>query len=552
MSEPDTTPQEAAPASLPPLQGVERMLGAIVLAAATFMTVLDVTIANVSIPTIAGDLGVGPIQGTWILTSFAVANAIAMPLTGWLTTRFGQVRLIVTSILMFTAVSWLCGLAPNIEALIACRVVQGLVAGPMVPLSLALLLGTFPRERAGFALALWSMTALIAPITGPLIGGWITEEASWPWIFFINVPVGLLTAAVLWQIYRPRETPTRKVPVDFVGLVLMVVWVGALQIMLDKGKELDWFNSGEIVAYACVAATVFPLFLAWELLDNDHPIVDLRLFAVRNFWAGTLTLSIGYAAFFAATVIVPLWLQTQMGYTQTWAGLMVMPFGLLAMLFAPFVGRGIQRYDVRIIASTGFCIFSVVSFMRAGFDLTADPWAIALPAFVQGAANVMFFLPLTALALSGLPPERIPAATGLNNFMRFTFGAFGASAGVTLWDDRTRLHRAHLVEHVTAYDPAADQAYAALQSAGMDAGQALAQLERMVDAQARMMGTIDIFWLSGWMFIGLAALVWVARPARAGGGTSVQAKEAAAGSAVESMPKKEYRLTCNPRPKRGL
>jgi len=208
---------------------------------------------------------------------------------------------------------------------------------------------------------------------------------------------------------------------------------------------------------------------------------------------------------------------------------MVMPFGLLAMLFAPFVGRGIQLYDVRIIASTGFVIFAAVSFMRAGFDLTADPWAIALPAFVQGAANVMFFLPLTALALSGLPPERIPAATGLNNFMRFTFGAFGASAGVTLWDDRTRLHRAHLVEHVTAYDPATDQTLAALQSAGMDAEQALAQLERMVDAQARMIGTIDIFWLSGWMFIGLAALVWVARPARAGGGASVQAKEAAAG-----------------------
>lgn len=513
----------------PPLQGVELMVGAVTLAAATFMTVLDVTIANVSIPTIAGDLGVSPLQGTWILTSFAVANAIAMPLTGWLTTRFGQVRLIVTSILLFTLASLLCGFAPNIETLIAARVLQGLVAGPMVPLSLALLLGTFSRERAGFALALWSMTALIAPITGPLIGGWITEEASWPWIFFINVPVGLLTAALTWHIYRSRETATRKVPVDVVGLVLLVVWVGALQLMLDKGKELDWFKSTEIVVYACVAGAGLLVFLVWELLDNDHPIVDLRLFAVRNFWAGTLTLSVGYAAFFAATVIVPLWLQTQMGYTQIWAGLMVMPFGVLAMLLAPLVGRSIQHNDMRKIASTGFIIFAVVSFMRAGFDLSADPWTIALPSFVQGAANVMFFLPLTALSLSGLPPERVPAATGLNSFMRFTFGAFGASAGVTLWDERTRMHRAHLVEHVTAYDPAVEGSLAVLRAGGLDATQALGELERAIDAQARMMGTVDVFWLSGVLFIALAALVWVARPARSIGGAAPRAKEAAAG-----------------------
>ena len=514
MSAADTAAApEAAPEAMPPLEGVERMIGAIVLSGATFMTVLDVTVANVSIPTIAGDLGVSPTQGTWIITSYAVANAIAMPLTGWLTTRFGQVRLIVTSILLFTFASWLCGLAPNIETLIACRVLQGLVAGPMVPLSQALLLTSFPRERAGFALALWSMTALIAPITGPLIGGWISEEASWPWIFYINIPVGLLAAAITWQIYRSRETATRRVPVDVIGLVLLVVWVGALQIMLDKGKELDWFNSEEIVLYACVAGAGFVVFLAWELVDNDHPVVDLRLFAVRNFWSGTMTLSIGYAAFFAATVIVPLWLQTQMGYTQTWAGLMVMPFGLLAMLLAPLVGRSIQTHDMRLIACVGFVIFAVVSFMRAAFDLSADPWTIALPSFVQGAANVMFFLPLTALSLSGLPPERVPAATGLNSFMRFTFGAFGASVGVTLWDERTRMHRAHLVDHISAYDAPVDASLAALRASGLDSAQALAQLELAVDAQARMMGTIDLFWLSGWLFVVLAALVWVARPA---------------------------------------
>ena len=504
-----------APAPAPAeLVGAERMLGAIALAGATFMTVLDVTIANVAIPTIAGDLGVSPTQGTWIITSFTVANAIALPLTGWLTTRFGQVRLIVASILLFTLASWLCAIAPGMDALIACRVLQGLVAGPMVPLSQSLLLTTFTRERAGFALALWSMTALVAPISGPLIGGWITEEASWPWIFYINIPVGLLAAAVIWQIYRRRESATRKVPMDVVGLVLLVLWVGALQIMLDKGKELDWFGSGEIIALTCVALVGFALFLAWELLDNPHPIVDLSLFGVRNFWSATLTLSIGYAVFFASIVILPLWLQTLMGYTQTWAGIMQAPFGLLALLIAPFIGRGIQRNDPRTIACAGFLIFSLVSFMRAGFDLHADAWTIAVPMFIQGAANVMFFLPLTALALSGLASERIPAATGLNNFARYTAGAFGASISITLWDDRTKLHRAHLAEYVTSNDPATASALSALQDAGFTPEQAIAEIDRMVEAQARMLGTIDLFWMAGVLFILLAALVWIARPSK--------------------------------------
>ena len=370
------------------------------------------------------------------------------------------------------------------------------------------------------------MTALVAPITGPLIGGWISEEASWPWIFYINIPVGLLAAAITWQIYRTRETPTRRVPVDVTGLVLLVLWVASLQIMLDKGKELDWFNSSEIILLGCVAAAGFVTFLVWELMDNPHPIVDVRLFAVRNYWSATLTLSVGYAVFFGTSVILPLWLQTLMGYTQTWAGLMMIPFGLLAMVLAPFIGRFIQTGDVRLIASCGFVVFGVVSWLRAGFALDADAWTIAMPTFLQGAANVMFFLPLTALALAGLPKERIPAATGLNNFMRFTFGAFGASAGVTLWDDRTALHRAQLVEHVTPYDPVSVAAMQALQSAGMTAEQAMAQLEHLIDQQARMMGTIDLFWLSGGLFVVLAALVWIAKPVKGMGGSPPPAGEA--------------------------
>jgi len=502
-----------ARAEAPPLEGMERAVGAIVLSLAVFMTVLDTTIANVSIPTIAGDLGVSPSQGTWVITSFAVSTAIAVPLTGWLVVRFGQVRLFVTSVLLFSTASWLCGLAPNLETLIVFRVLQGAVAGPMVPLSQSMLLATFPRDKAGLALALWSMTALLAPISGPLLGGWISDNATWPWIFYINVPVGLFAAAVTWQLYRTRDSATRKVPVDFVGLALLVIWVAALQIMLDKGKELDWFNSTQIVTLACVAATGFTLFLVWELVDNEHPIVDLSLFKLRNFSSGTVALAVGYGVFFGTTVIIPLWLQTVMGYSATWSGLTIAPIGILSLIIAPILGRNLARLDARKIASAAFLVFALVSFMRARFDLQTDFWSIVLPTVIQGAATVSFFLPLTALLLAGLPPERIPAATGLSNFARFTAGAFGASVSVTLWDDRASLHRAHLVEHVTAYDPDARAALGAIHAYGLSPDQALGLVDRLIDQQARMLSTVDLFWLSGVLFIALVGLVWIAKPA---------------------------------------
>jgi len=497
-----------------PLAGAERLLGAVMIAAATFMVVLDITVANVAIVTISGDLGVSPSQGTWIVTSYAAAQAIAMPLTGWLTQRFGQVRLIVASVLLFTAASWLCGLARSIEVLIAFRVVQGLVAGPLVPVSQSLLLATFGPGKQGTALAVWAMTATLAPITGPIIGGWITEEIAWPWIFYINVPVGLLAAAMIWLIYRERETPRRRVPVDVVGLGLLVVWVGSLQVLIDKGKELDWFGSPVIVTLACVAAAGFVVFLVWELLDNPHPVVDLHLLRDRDFWTGTAALSVGYAVFFAAIVVLPLWLQTFMGYTQIWSGLMMMPFGLLALMLAPVIGRTLHVIDPRLMACAGFLIFAEVSFMRAGFNLEVDWFHIALPMFIQGAANVMFFLPLTGLALRGMTPERMPGATGLQNFLRYMGGAVGASLAITLWDDRAKLHRAQLAEHLVAGEPQTEAALAALRAQGLTAEQALARLDATLESQARMLSTLDLFWLSGVLFLALALLVWLANPPR--------------------------------------
>ena len=292
----------------PPLQGAQLVLGTVVLSLATFMNVLDSSIANVSIPAISGDLGVSPSQGTWVITSFAVSNAIAVPLTGWLTQRFGMVRLFTSSIVLFVLASLLCGLAPNIGMLIFFRVIQGLVAGPMIPLSQALLLQTYPPEKSGVALAMWSMTTLVAPVTGPLLGGWITDNISWPWIFYINIPIGLFAALVTWNLYRDRETPIRKLPIDTIGLASLVIWVGALQIMLDKGKELDWFASTQIIVLGLVALIGFAFFVIWEL-NEEHPVVDLRLFARRNFWVGTLVLALGYGVMFGNIVLLPLWLQ---------------------------------------------------------------------------------------------------------------------------------------------------------------------------------------------------------------------------------------------------
>ncbi|HYP70921.1 MAG TPA: DHA2 family efflux MFS transporter permease subunit, partial [Variovorax sp.] len=250
---------------LPPLEGSARIWGTVALSAATFMNVLDSSIANVSLPAIAGDLGVSTTQGTWVITSFAVANAIAVPLTGFLTQRFGQVRLFMASIILFVISSWMCGLAPNMNTLIAFRALQGFVAGPMIPLSQTLLLSSYPRAKAGLAMALWSMTTLVAPVMGPLLGGWITDNISWPWIFYINIPVGILAALITWGIYRDRESVVRKVPIDAIGLALLVLWVGSLQLMLDKGKELDWFHSAEIVLLGVSAVVGFAFFLVWEL-----------------------------------------------------------------------------------------------------------------------------------------------------------------------------------------------------------------------------------------------------------------------------------------------
>jgi len=507
----DSNPATSQPAQPLPLKGGQLALGTLVLSLATFMNVLDTSIANVSLPAIAGDLGVSPNQATWVITSFAVANAISIPLTGWLTMRFGAVKLFTWSVLLFSLASLLCGFAPSIGMLIFFRIIQGAVAGPMIPLSQSLLLSSYPSSKSGTALAMWSLTTLVAPIMGPLLGGYITDNFSWPWIFYINIPIGIASAWVTWIIYRKRETPIRKLPVDFVGLGLLVIWVGSLQVALDKGKELDWFNSPLIIGLSATAVVGFILFLIWELTDK-HPVVNLRLFQKRNFSIGVITLSLGYGVFFGNVVLLPLWLQQYMGYTATWAGLVTAPVGILAIVFSPIVGKNVGKVDPRILASVAFMVFALVFWMRSNFTTQTDVYAMLTPTLIQGIAMAFFFIPLVSLTLSGLRPDQIPAASGLSNFVRITAGAFGTSIATTVWDNRATLHHAQLIEHITPYDAVATDTINAMQQNGLSLEQAKTQINQLINQQAFTFSADDIFYVSSFICLVMIAVLWLARP----------------------------------------
>ena len=485
-------------------------LVALALALGTFMQVLDTTIANVSIPTIAGNLGVSADQGTWVITSFAVANGISVPLTGWLMQRYGVVRVFVISVLLFTLASFLCGAAWSIGSLIAFRVLQGAVSGPMIPGSQALLISLFPPHKKGTALAIWSMTTLVAPVCGPILGGHISDNYSWPWILYINVPVGLFCAFICWRGLRARETPTRKLPIDIVGLSLLVLWVGALQIMLDTGKDQDWFASPVIVVETLIAVIGLIAFIIWEL-GEKHPIIDLSLFKNRNFSVGVLVFCVGYALFFATVVLQPLWMQERLGYTATWAGLVAAPSGVVAVILSPFVGRYINRIDPRILATVSFAVFGLSYFMRAGYTADASFAAYVMPLLVQGVGMSMFFVAMLSILLDGVPDARLPAASGLSNFLRIIAGGFATSLVTTFWDRHAALHQSRLAEATSLYDPRLQQALDGAQQLGLNAQQSLAALSHELSGQAYLMSALDFFWISGWLAVAFVALVWFTR-----------------------------------------
>jgi len=405
-----------------PLQGGALAMLTLVLSLATFMLVLDSTIANVAIPTIAGDLGASSSQGTWVITSFGVANAISIPITGWLAKRFGEVRLFLIATLLFVLASWLCGIANSLEMLIVFRVLQGAVAGPIIPLSQSLLLNNYPPEKRGMALAFWSMTIVVAPICGPILGGWISDNIHWGWIFFINVPIGLAVVLISWKILEGRESRISHQPVNTIGLILLALGVGALQLMLDQGRELDWFNSTEIVVLTIIAAVGLIALIIWELTD-DNPVVDVSLFKSRNFTVGCVSTSLAFLVYSGTVVLIPLLLQQVYNYTATWAGLAAAPVGLLPILLAPIIGKFGNKIDMRILITISFMVYALTFYWRAvTFEPEMTFMDVALPQFVQGLAVACFFMPLTTITLSGLPPEKMASASSLFNFLRTLAG----------------------------------------------------------------------------------------------------------------------------------
>lgn len=374
-----------------PLVGSRLTLMTISLSLAIFMNVLDISIANVAIPTIAGDLGVSPDNGTWVITSFAVSQAIMLPLTGWLAKRFGEVRLFIFSTTLFTIASVLCGLSMSLEMLVFFRVIQGAVSGPMIPLSQSILLANYPPEKRGLATGIWTMTAIVGPIFGPILGGVITDNYTWPWIFYINVPVGIFSVLFTLITLSGRETPITKLPIDLIGLLLLSIGVGCLQILLDKGHDLDWFHSPFIVTLAIVSTVTLSFLIIW-LLTQKHPIIDLYLFTNRNFSIGTMSLTLGFMVYFSTVVIFPLWLQTQMGYTPTWAGFAVAPVGILPFFLTPIVGNYMGKFDLRIIISLGFIVFAGTCIWQSTFYTEMSFIQLIRPRFIQG-IGLAFSLP---------------------------------------------------------------------------------------------------------------------------------------------------------------
>jgi DHA2 family multidrug resistance protein len=496
-------PTPTAGESFPPLAGASLVLAAIALSLGNFMVVLDTTIANVAMPTISGDVGVSTTEGTWIITAYAVAEAITVPLTGWLARQFGQVRVFIACTIAFVICSVACGLSGSLGLLVIFRILQGFAGGPLIPLSSTLLISVFPKAKANVALSIWGLMTVVAPIFGPIIGGYISDNFHWGWIFYINIFFGLLVGTASWILLRNRETPIQRSRIDIVGLGLLVVFVTAFQVMIDKGRELDWFSSGFIVGAAITAAIALGLLIIWELTD-DQPVLDLALFKSRNWLVSTVTLALMFGLFFGNIVLTPLWLQQMMGYTATWAGFATAPMGILAVLTAPIVGRLLSKVDPRLIVTFGMGVLAISFFMRAHFTAQADYLHIAMAMFVLGAGVPACLVTLTSLGVADLPPERVAGGSGLQNFIRIMAMAVGASLTSTYWDHMIKASRADLVAEI---DPMAG----ATPPPGLPPEAGPPAFSKLVDAQAVMLATNDFYAMATILILIFAGVIWLAR-----------------------------------------
>ena len=490
--------------TLQPLTGWQLWAAALFLLMANLIAILDMTIANVSVLTIAGGLAVTPTQGTWVITSYAVAEAITVPLTGWFTARYGSVKVFVVAMAAFGLFSALAGMSTSLGFLVFARVLQGMAGGPLMPLSQTLLLRIFPKEKAGAATGIWAMTTLVGPVLGPILGGWICDNYTWPWIFLINLPIAVACAWVCWKVLQRYETRIVRNPIDVVGFVLLIIWVGALQIMLDEGKNLDWFSSPIIVGLAVIAVVGFVAFLIWEFTE-EHPIVDLRVFRHRGFSAAVLTISLTFAGFFAANVLTPLWLQSFMAYTATDAGMTTAWIGITAFFTAPAVAAMSMKMDPRKLVFFGILWLGLITLYRTIATTEMSYWDVAMPLMLLGLGMPFFFIPSTAAALGSVEEEETNSAAGLMNFMRTLSGAIATSMVTTYWEDEITRNRSELVGVI---DPG-QVIYNQLTSQGMTDAQALLVLERMVTEQSVMLATNELMLVVAVMLIVSACFIWL-------------------------------------------
>jgi DHA2 family multidrug resistance protein len=488
------------------------LLACLVLAFTNFMVVLDTTIANVSVAHIAGGLGISSSEGTWVITSYAVAEAICVPLTGWLARRFGTVRVFALGMAGFGVFSLLCGMAWSLGSLVAFRIGQGLCGGPLMPISQTLLLSIFPKEKHAQATGIWAMTTIVAPILGPILGGTISDNWGWHWIFFINVPIAIICATGAVVLLRKAETKVEKAPIDTIGLMLLVLWVGALQLMLDLGREHDWFGNNFIVSLAVIAAIGFSFFVAWEWFEKD-PAVNLKVFRYRGFTVSVIALVFAYGTFFASLVVIPQWLQGALGYTATWAGYATAFNGVAAVMMAPVVAKLSEKVDPRLLVSFGVLWLGATSLIRVfWWTSDADFWTLALPQLIQGAGMPFFFVPLTSLALGAVEESEVASAAGVMNFLRTMSGAVATAIATTVWYDGAQATRAELSGVLNG----TQQTMQSLQMHGYTVEQSRQVVSNLVDGQATALATGSIFTTAAIVFAAAASIVWLApRPKHA-------------------------------------
>ncbi len=467
----------------------------------TFMEVLDTSVANVALPHIGGSLSATPEEATWVLTSYLISNAVILPTAAWLGSMFGRKRFLLTCIFIFTAASALCGAAPRLDILILARILQGLGGGALQPIAQSVLLESFPPARRGVAMAAYGMGVVVAPILGPTLGGWITEEYSWRWVFYINLPVGALAFLMVQTFVEdpPYVKSRRPGRIDYIGFTLMAIGLATLQIMLDKGQEEDWFAAPWIRWFAAISAVALVGFVIREL-TTDHPIVDLRILTNRNFAIGTTLITILGLVLYSTIAMLPLFLQTLLGYSALMSGLTITPRGMGAFLTNTVVGRIIAYIDTRFLIAGGLLVLGVSGLMFANLNLDIGMPNVVWPNFLNGIGASMIFVSLTTTTMGRLRNEQMGNAAGIYNLMRNVGGSIGIAAVATFLARWSQVHQATLVGHLTPYDPqyqqwlATAQAGLAVRVGPVDAGpKALGLLYQTLGQQARLLAFMDIF-----------------------------------------------------------